>query len=216
MGSNYGFSYKTASLSSFCSSLFSYSYFSSLAVRNLTSIILVLLTYLINPPASKYSPVTASVATIIPLPCQYFNTLLGHQLLGGCPSPSAMVLIHVLGSCPTGILSLHCWGSDIFYQATPYSPSPHLDSLWPMTHVDLLPSTTINPCYVSFWLGLRCFQTIDSICCSILIQVLHNLFLRSALFFQPIICFINQGSIAFSAMALKEALTWHCFFSQMD
>ena len=159
MGSNYGFSYKTASLSSFCSSLFSYSYFSSLAVRNLTSIILVLLTYLINPPASKYSPVTASVATIIPLPCQYFNTLLGHQLLGGCPSHSAMVLIHVLGSCPTGILSLHCWGSDIFYQATPYSPSPHLDSLWPMTHVDLLPSTTINPCYVSFWLGLRCFQT---------------------------------------------------------
>ena len=93
------------------------------------------------------------------LPCQYFNTLLGHQLLGGCPSPSSMVLIHVLGSYPTGILSLHCWGSDIFYQATPYPPSPHLDSLWPMTHVDLLPSTTINPCYVSFWLGLRWFQT---------------------------------------------------------
>ena len=151
MGSNYGFSYTTTSQSSFYVFLFSDWYFSSLAVRSLTPIILAVLTYLINPPVCNQPPITASVATITPrlLTLPVFQHPAGTSPLRWvhfslCSGSDTMHWAAVVHGCP-------------FYIAEaltpfnrPYPPSPNLGSLWQPTHVDLLPPTLVNPCYISF------------------------------------------------------------------
>lgn len=107
MGSNYGFSYNTTSQSSFYFFLFSDWYFSSLAVRNLTPIILAVLTYLINPPVCNQHPVTASVATITPhlLTLPVFQHPAGTSPLRGvsfslCSGSDTMGWAAILHGCP--------------------------------------------------------------------------------------------------------------------